>query len=274
MWLLIATLAVAYWYLIARVGPRAVRGGEPVVDRRHVRNFTFGLGLLWLGSDWPIHDVGEHYLLSVHMAQHLIFTLMAPPLLMLGLPPWLQRRLWGSGVRAAVLRFAGRPLLAGVIFNTVFVLSHWPAVVDAALKSEPVHFVVHAVLVLAAALMWFPVLNRLAGLPQMGYPGRMLYLFLQSVVPTVPASFLTFATGVIYKFYEEAPRAFSITAVEDQQLAGAIMKVYGGLVLWMVIVVMFFRWYAISQRKPDPDGVLTWEQVQRELERTEAPAEP
>ena len=118
--------------------------------------------------------------------------------------------------------------------------------------------------------MWFPVLNRLPGLPQMGYPGRMLYLFLQSVVPTVPASFLTFATGVIYKVYEEAPRAFSMTAVEDQQLAGAIMKVYGGLVLWMVILVMFFRYYAESQHKTAPEEtVLTWDEVQ-----TRARAQP
>ena len=104
----------------------------------------------------------------------------------------------------------------------------------------------------------------------------MLYVFLQSIMPTVPAAFFTFADNVIYPFYARAARPFAIGAVSDQQLAAAIMKVWGGAILWLVIAVMFFRWTA--RRREGPPGaaahVLTWDEVQAELERTKAPSEP
>ncbi|MEO7836916.1 MAG: cytochrome c oxidase assembly protein, partial [Acidimicrobiales bacterium] len=96
-----------------------------------------------------------------------------------------------------------------------------------------------------------------------------------SVIPTIPASFLTFGDGVLYRFYADVPRPFSISALEDQQLAGAMMKVYAGALLWGIIVTMFFRWYSREELGRSPD-VLTWEDVDAELRRTEhvAPSEP
>jgi putative membrane protein len=134
--------------------------------------------------------------------------------------------------------------------------------------------VVHAVIFTSAALMWFPVLNQLPEFPRLSPGARMVYVFLQSVIPTIPASFLTFGEGLLYPFYGEVPRPFAMTALEDQRLAGAMMKIYAGLLLWSVIVVIFFRWYARDQKEAG-DGVLTWADVERELARTEpAPAEP
>lgn len=266
VWVLIGVLVLGYYWALTRLGPAAVRPGEAVVTSRQRNSFVAGIVVLWIGADWPVHDISEKYLLSVHMVQHLLFTLIAPGLLMVGLPPWLWRRLLAVRSLGAVARTVARPLPAALIFNVVAVASHWPLVVDAALRSEPVHFAVHAVLVGSAVLMWFPVLNRQAGFPSMTYPGRMVYLFLQSIVPTVPASFLTFADGAIYRFYAEAPRAFDVTAVADQQMAGGLMKVAGGLVLWAVIVTMFFRWYNLSQGQPGE--TLTWDDVQREFDRT------
>ena len=148
------------------------------------------------------------------------------------------------------MKRVARPIPAAVIYNTVFVLTHVPAIVDAGLRSELIHFCLHAAIFTTALNMWFPVLNRLPEFPRLGNPGRMVYLFLQSIVPTVPAAFLTFADGVVYRFYATVPRPFPISALDDQQLAGAIMKVYGGLILWGCIVVMFFRWYARRPRRP------------------------
>ena len=104
---------------------------------------------------------------------------------------------------------SARPLPAAVIYNVVFVFTHWPPVVDSALQSEVVHFGVHCLIFFTALNMWFPVMNRLPEFPMMSPPARMLYLFLQSVIPTVPASFLTFADGVIYKFYATVSRTRS-----------------------------------------------------------------
>ncbi|MDQ3679523.1 MAG: cytochrome c oxidase assembly protein [Actinomycetota bacterium] len=272
VWSLVAVLAVGYWLALTRLGPSHVSPGEKVASRFQVVSFALGVAALWLHADYPIHDVGEGYLFSVHMFQHIGFTLIAAPLLLLGLPSWLVR--WLVQPRAVhwlVSRLA-RPLPAAVVFNTVVVLTHWPVVMNASLRYHGVHLVVHMVIFTSALLMWFPVLNRVPELPTMGHPARMVYLFLQSVIPTVPASFLTFGRGVMYRFYAEAPRAFPFSAIDDQQLGGALMKVYAGALLWVAIGVIFFRWYSGEQRDRAPD-VLTWDDVERELQRTE-PAPP
>lgn len=266
VWLLVAGLAAGYWYAVTRVGPG--------VSRRKAATFVAGLAALWLHSDWPVHDIAEDYLFSVHMFQHIGFQLVAAPLLLVGTPDWLLRRLLVAprGVFAVVRRIA-RPLPAALAFNAVTVVTHWPVVTNASLENHEVHFVVHVVIFASAVLMWLPVLNPLPELPRLGDAARMLYLFLQSVLPTVPASFLTFGESVIYSFYARVPRPFPISAIDDQQLAGAMMKIYAGGILWGVIVVIFFRWYAREEQLPRADGTLTWQQVERELARTQAPLE-
>ncbi|MEY2469485.1 MAG: putative rane protein, partial [Actinomycetota bacterium] len=180
---------------------------------------------------------------------HTLFSLIAPGLLILGIPGWLQKQLWGTGRRAAALRVLGKPLVAGGLYTFWLVFSHWPAAMNLALRHEPVHFLFHLALFSTASLMWFPVLNRNPELPMLSEVGRMVYVFMQSIMPTVPAAFFTFADHTIYKFYAHAPRPWSITAVSDQQLAGGIMKVWGGLILWSVIAVMFFRWTGREEKE-------------------------
>lgn len=89
---------------------------------------------------------------------------------------------------------------------------------------------------------------------------KMGYLFLQSLVPTVPASFLVMADGPIYRAYERFPKYWGLTATTDQQVAGAVMKLGGAAILWAVIVAVFFRWFAREaildqeQQEPLPAG--------------------
>jgi putative membrane protein len=105
----------------------------------------------------------------------------------------------------------------------------------------------------------------------------MPYLFLQSVIPTVPAGWLTFAEGVIYKSYDKSYRLWGIDIQSDQQMAGMIMKVVGSMFLWSLITVLFFRFVRASElgddhargvpldRRAPAADVLTWETVEREL---------
>src|SRR5437667_201823 len=84
------------------------------------------------------------------------------------------------------------------------------------------------VLLLASALlMWLPICSPLPEVSQARPPTKMLYLFLQTIVPTVPASFLTFGTSPLYHFYEHVPRLWGISALTDMQMAGLIMKIVG-----------------------------------------------
>lgn len=254
VWALVLTVAVLYWV--------AVR--HRFHTRNHLLLFGAGLATLLIASDWPVHDLAEHSLHSVHMVQHMLMSLVAPPLLIMGTPPWLARRIVRPILRP--LRQAARPVPNLLQFNAILVLSHWPLIVNGTLEHHELHFVAHAVLVLSSLLMWLPVVSPIPEVPQLRPPGKMLYLFLQSIVPTVPASFLTFGSSPLYKFYTHVPRLYGISALTDQQIAGLIMKVIGGFYLWAVIGVIFFRWYAEEERDA---GVLTWAQVEEELERLE-----
>ena len=88
-----------------------------------------------------------------------------------------------------------------------------------------------------------PLLSPLPEVPRLQPLARMLFLFLQSVVPTVPASFLTFGDHPLYKFYETVPRLWGISALDDMRFAGLIMKILWGFSLWITITIVFFRWY-------------------------------
>jgi len=254
VWLLLGGAALLYCW--------AARATPPT--RQQAERFAAGLLLLLVASDWPVHDLAEGYLYSVHMVQHLIISMAAPPLLLMGLPVGMLDRVLGQGRRRAVVRQLSRPAPALALFNAVIVASHWPVWVDLTLRHHPLHFVAHALLLAAGFIMWMPVVSPLEDMPQLHPLAKMLYLFLQSIVPTVPASFLTFGTTPLYHFYEHVPRLWGFSAINDQQVAGVIMKVIGGLYLWLVIVVVFFRWYAREEDRDDSD-VLTWDQVEREL---------
>ena len=264
VWLLVGGLAGAYLFAVKKVAPRKAPRGEPAVTGAQAGAFLLGLITLWIAADWPVHELSEDYLFSVHMTQHLLFSLVAPPLLLLGLPRWLLRTLLAPAGVKKIVRFATRPLVALILFNGVIVVTHWPELVNLSLRSEPVHLLLHAVLLSSALAMWWPVIAPLPELASLSEPGKMFYLFLQSIVPTVPAAFLTFSNKALYSSYDQAPRLWGISAVTDQMVAGLIMKLVGGFLLWAVIAIVFFKWYAREERQEA--GAVSWDDFERELE--------
>ena len=289
VWLLVAGLAASYAYAIRVIGPRVVKD-RPAVSRSQLAWFGIGLLLLWGSSDWPVHDVAEERLYFVHMIQHMALTLVMPAAFLLATPEWLARLLIGDGKAYQVLKRLTHPVVATLLFNAVIVLSHWPAVVNQSVESGLLHYGVHVAVVTTALIMWLPVCGPLPEL-RLSLPGQMLYLFAQSIVPTVPAAWLTFADGAVYSVYDHLPRLWDISVADDQQAAGLIMKVVGGFYLWTIITVLFFRWanregYGEPATAPRPaapgvspelaepdDAPLTWDEVQRELEQL-GPAPP
>ncbi len=289
VWALIAFLAVSYWYAVTRIGPRVARPGEVVASRRQVTWFAGGLLTLWVASDWPVHDIAEQYLYSVHMSQHLLLSFAAPPMFLLATPTWLARLVLGTGRGYRLVKRLARPIPATVAFNAVVVFSHWPAVVNVSVSNPVLHYLVHVAVVLTALLMWLPIAGPLPEL-RFSLPVQMIYLFLQSIIPTVPAGWLTFADAAVYKSYDIPTRVFGLSVTYDQQIAGMQMKVLAGIFLWTVIAILFIRFATksgeddrarnkpLDRRAPvgtGPDGeVLTWEQVERALAQAgPAPAE-
>lgn len=262
VWLLLTALVIGYEWAISRIGPRLVHPVERVVTTRQRLLFYSGVVLLWIGIDWPVHDLGEQSLFSAHMVEHMILAYVAPPLLLTGAPAWLWRWIISPVLGAA--RVATRPFVALLFFNAMLAIVHAPVVVELMLASAPAHLGIHALLLVAAVCMWSPVLNPLIELPRMSHPGRMFYLFLQSLVPTVPASFLTFSDSVLYRPYTGG---LGIDAVTDQRIAGLLMKLGGGFLLWGMIAWYFFKWF--QTESDEGVDVLEWGKLERDLNRAE-----
>ena len=246
VWFLVAAILVfAVW--AARIGPRVLLAGVPVATRLQKACFVVAVVLLWGAADWPVHDIAEEHLYLVHMTQHLVITLIVPPLLLLATPTWLARLVILEGSRAErVVRRMAHPVVAAVLFNALIALTHWSGIVQWSFDSGAFHYGVHLVLFAAALLMWTPVVSPL---PELRLPplGQMLYLFLNTIVPTIPAAWLTFAEGTVYRHYDDGYHLWGIGVASDQQAAGAIMKIIGGFYLWGIIIVKFFR-YTHAQR--------------------------
>ena len=266
VWVLAVFLLVAYRLALRHLGPRAVAHGEEIATGKQRRSFTLAVIVLVIASEWPVHDLAEGHLYSVHMIQHLLLTLIMAALFLRGIPAWLLRTLMPPRAMAVVRRLS-RPLVALIVFNAVIVGTHWPLMVEWSVRFEAVHFVQHVVLVGAALLMWMPIFSPVLEIPRLSYPGQMVYLFLQSLVPTVPASFLTFGDRPLYAIYETFPRVLGISALSDMRTAGLIMKIAGGVVLWAVIAVVFFRW-AELERSSGMDA-LEMHDVDRAMNRME-----
>jgi putative membrane protein len=260
VWLLLGGSGIAYLVAVRR--HRTV-AGEPSDQRRRTTLFSVGLACLWFGADWPVHDLAEGYLYSVHMTQHLVFTLVAPPLIIAGMPAWMWRAILRPRGVFVAFRFLTRPVVALILFNGLLLFTHWPEVVGASVGSELTHFTLHAVLFGSAIVMWWPVMSPLVELPALTPPAQIMYLFAQSLAPTIPASFLTFGHTLLYPVYGTFPRIWGISALDDQLIAGLLMKLVGGLILWGFVAVIFFRWHAREER--DGWDALALRQVEREL---------
>jgi len=261
--LVIGSIALGYFALLQLVGPRSVAPGERPATRLQIVCFSLGVLALFLASSWPIHDIAEQSLYSVHMTQHLVYSLVAAPLMLLGTPGWMVRTILSPRPLFVAVRFLSRFLPALVIFNLVLVVSHWPAVVNKTVESHPLHFVAHAVLIVSSLIVWMPVLSPLPEIPRLAPLNRMVFLFCQSIVPTVPASFLTFGSSPLYKSYEKFPHLWGLSTLQDQLIAGLIMKIAAGLLLWTVIAVVWFRWSA----REEAEDRIDWRQLDRELDR-------
>jgi putative membrane protein len=232
--------APAATYLLA-AGRHERATGERLEPGRRAR-FLGGVAVLLLGATWPVHDLAEGYLYSIHMVQHMLFTFIAAPLLVTGMPAWMWRALLRPAPVRAAWAFLTRPLLALIVANGVLLFMHWPEVVALSVRSELAHFSLHALLLGSAIVMWWPVVSPLPELPPISRPGQLLYLFFQSLAPTIPASFLTFGTQPLYPVYATFPRIWGIDPLTDQLIAGLVMKIVGGAILWVVIASIFFRW--------------------------------
>lgn len=260
-WLLSVALLGGYFYALSAWGRTDASG--PPATRRHKLYFTLGVAAIWIGTDWPVDALADQ-LFSWHMVQHLVYAFVAAPLLILGTPGWLLRRLLRPRWLAATWRFMTQPLIALVLFNAWMLGYHWPFLVDLSVTNDLVHFAVHILWIGTALVLWWPVLSPLPEMPHLSYPVRMAYLFGASIMPTIPASFMTFGQTPLYETYAATAPLWGLDALLDQQIGGLIMKIGGGLLVWGVILALFFRWHH-EEESGGPD-ILYWRDIASAIE--------
>ena len=188
----------AYVYMVRVRRPARRRApASRSVTRRNVGCFVGAMPLLCVASDWPIHDIGEQYLYSVaHAPAH---DAVATSCRRWRCWPRRSGCCARSSATAAlyrVVRWFCHPVVAGVLFNVAVMVTHIPGVVDASRRATgPLHYSLHVMVVMTALLMWMPVCGPFPEF-HIGTAGQDDLPVPESVVPTVPAGWLTFADGV------------------------------------------------------------------------------
>ena len=281
VWLLVVAVLFSYIYAVRVLGPAVVKNG-PAITTKQRNAFIAGVLLLWLASDWPVHDIAEEYLYSMHMFQHMVLSYFMPPLILLAIPKWMFDAVLGAGRVRKTFNWLAKPVIAGVLFNAIVMITHIPQIVNRSVSNAPLHYSMHVLLVVTALLVWVPICGPDRKL-HLQSGGKMIYLFLMSVVPTVPAAWLTFAEGAVYKHYDTAIRVWGLSVTTDQQIAGAIMKTGGAIFLWSIVVFLFFKRFSAgfsaeqSYRKnseTSTEDVLTFKDVTDAFGRVPPAQEP
>lgn len=222
-------------------------------DPRLVATFTSGILVIFVSLLSPLHILSDNYLFSAHMLQHILLTLVTPPLLILGTPSWLLRRLLRPVLVHRFARLVTHPIVAFVSFNVIFSVWHVPALYNLSVTSHPVHIGEHILFVASATLMWWPLTSTMPELPRLSYPLQMIYLFLLSVAQIIVFAPITFAVDPLYEWYAQAPEIWSIKPVVDQQIGGIIMKVGGGVLFMTLLITVFFRWFNKEEENSNID---------------------
>jgi putative membrane protein len=245
-------LAALYFW---GIGPARRRHGRgPPTPAWRVLCFALGLVVLLVALNGPIHDLSDSYLFSVHMAQHLLLTMVLPPLLIAGMPGWLiEGAVRSGGVRAAA-RFLTHPVFAGVFFSITLLVWHTVGAYDLMMRSHDVHIATHLLFIVAAVLLWWPVTSPAPSLPALSPPLGMLYLFLVQLPMQLLGAIITFADDPLYPWYAAAPRTWGLSVLDDQKVGGLLMWVPGNLWIWGAMSILFFRWAALERRASTVNG--------------------
>ncbi|HEY7123236.1 MAG TPA: cytochrome c oxidase assembly protein [Ktedonobacterales bacterium] len=277
IWLGTALLIGFYLYSVGPLRRRYRLADE--VSSRKTGAFLAGTLVMFLALASPLDEIGDKYLFSAHMVQHLLITAVAPPLWLLGTPDWLLRPLIQPPVIKKTLRFLTRPPVAFLLFNGSFALWHLPVLYDLTLRNETVHILEHLIFMGTAVLNWWPIFGPLPEeFPHLPNMSQVLYLFANCQVMVGLGALLFFTSGSpVYAPYFTAPRLFGLSVADDQMLGSLIMWIPGNLVYLIVMSIAFYFWFNEQERKQQErealeDARLAAEQAQAQM--AEQPLSP
>jgi putative membrane protein len=215
--------------------------------------FCSGVLAFWLAIASPL-GVFDDFLLTIHMVQHLMLMSVAPPLILLGapavpilrgLPRSLLQKIFAPLLRLKPLRQIVHGLLHPVTgwlaLNLAFLGWHIPAAYELALRSESWHEVEHACFFFTSILFWWTVIQPWPSRPIWSRWKTIPYLLTADFVNTGLCAFFAFSSRILYPSYADVPRLFSLSALDDQIFAGALMWVFGSLFYLIPTVAIVFH---------------------------------
>lgn len=225
------------------------------ISRRRAASFTAGLAVLGVALMSPL-DALTASLFWVHMVQHMLLILAAPPLLVLGAPEvallWALPRSWRRGTGRVENRLAraivgppegggAGPIVVAILATGVLWLWHLPKLYDLAIQNDAVHTAEHTGFIVTAILFWATVL-RLTPRERLGNGLRILYVFAQALQGSVLGAVITFAARPLYSTHAEITTAWGFEQLVDQQIAGLIMWVPPAVLYLGVCAYLFVGW--------------------------------
>jgi cytochrome c oxidase assembly factor CtaG len=237
---------------------------------RRVVPFCLALLCLLIALASPLEALAEGYLFSAHMLQHMLL-LLAPPLLLLGLPSAWVRAVLRLPAIGPVVRALTHPAVAWPLATLTLLGWHVPGAYQAALRSLPLHQAEHLSFLATAGLFWWPVVSPDGGefTPALAPWSAVLYLFAAMIAGSVLGIILALSDGVFYPIYEQLPDPhgmrptlrgeWGLTASGDQQLGGALMWIIGGLPYMAAIVIVIARWFGSPEDEDErlPGGAVS-----------------
>ena len=240
-------------YVHAEERVRRARGGRRVTGR-HRWYFFGGLIAIFAALESPI-DAGAQTSFSVHMVQHLLLTMVAAPLLVLGAPVTLALQAWPGVARRRILsllhsapiRFLANPLVAWALFFGFMWASHMTGLYEATLRSAGIHTAEHLAYLVTALLFWLPVVAVDPAPSHLSYPARIFYLFLAMPAMAFLGLAIFSTQHVLYPAY--AAVEGTARALADQRVAGALMWTGGMFLIVPALAFVLFDWMRADERE-------------------------
>jgi cytochrome c oxidase assembly factor CtaG len=223
-------------------------------------SFSVGIVVMMLALESPLDALGDDYLFSAHMAQHLCLILLVPPLLLLGMSrkttlSWLSVP-WFS----AFERRLGNPWVAWISCIGLMTAWHLPVLYNYALENEGVHVVQHLSFLVTATMFWWPVFHP-AHERRLSTGVAVLYLFAAVAENSVLGIIITFMRVGHYPAYLHPDDEYGalhlirdgwgLSAATDQRLGGLLMWIPGCSVYFVVILWLISDWFAT----PDSESI-------------------
>lgn len=230
--------------------------------------------VLYIIKGSPLDLLG-HIMFTVHMTQMAFLLLLAPILLIKGIPWWIWRVVVNAPVIKPIVKVVTKPVVAIFIFIGLFSVYHIPLVFDGIKLDETTHGLFTFILFLAALFMYWPVFNNVEGQHQLKPLYKIAYIIGNAILITPACGLIIFASAPLYATYTDGeawlramelcvpkstlsglslsgPELFtSMTPVGDQQLGGVLMKIIQEVIFAFILVSVFRKWWNSERKNSD-----------------------